>query len=292
MNYLSIDIGGTKIKSAIVNSDGCVNNKKIIDAPRTYKELIAYIKYLFTSNDIDSGTIGLSCPGIYSPKKNLIIGSSALDYLVNKDIVGDIKSILSNAKVVIENDGNCALLGEYWKGKYRHCDNMAILVVGSAIGGGAIVNGKLIRGSNLNGAEFGYMMLDNDILNSKYHSVGGKCGLKGLISYVNSKGYNIFDGFDLFSKMKEDKALYKLVKDQLKYLALAIINIQYIIDPDVILIGGGISRNKAFMEIVNENLKEIISIRENYKVRPKIDSVKNGNDSNLIGIAYKCINFV
>lgn len=289
MNYLSIDIGGTKVKSAVINNYGHINNRNLVNTPKTYEGLVSYIEEIFYSNDIDSETIGLSCPGVYSPYSNKIKGSSALEYIVNKDIVSDIETKVNKAKVIIENDGNCALLGEYWKGNYRNCDNMAILVVGSAIGGGAIINNKLVRGSNLNAGEFGYMMLDNNIENSNYHSVGGRCGLKGLISYVNSKGYNVSDGVNLFEKLESDTDLYKLVKYQLKYLALAIINLQYTIDPKVILIGGAISQNNTFMQLLEENINEIISIRKNYTISPKIDSVRKGNDSNLLGIAYKCI---
>lgn len=288
MDYLAIDIGGTRTKSAIVDSEGKLKNKENIPTPDKYEELISYIVRRFLENKIDSNTIGLSCPGVYSPINKTITGSSALSYLINKNIIDDIQSSLNDVKIIIENDGNCALLGEISTGEYDKINNILMLVVGSAIGGSAIVDGNLIRGANLNAAEFGYMMIDNNVEKSKYHSLGGKCGLNGLLNYINERGFSISNGKELFDKMSKNKELYSLVKNQLKYLALSIINLQYILDPDLVLIGGAISKNEKFINIIKDNVNEIMSLRENYKVKPKIESAKQGNDANLLGIAYKC----
>lgn len=291
MNYLVIDIGGTRTKSAIIDDKGKISKKNNVRTPKTYKELLNYIELKYKENNIDSNIIGLSCPGIYSLEKKIITGSSALSYLINKNIVEDIENLLINCKVIIENDGNCALLGELYTEDYTNSKNILMLVIGSAIGGSAIVNGKLILGENSNAAEFGYMMVDNNVIESEYHSVGGMCGINGLISLAKDNGYNINDGFELFEEMLNNKSLYKLIKRRLRYLAISIINLQYILDPSVILIGGGISKNKEFINIIRENIEEIMILRKNYKVRPTIKPAKKGNDANLFGIAYKCRRF-
>lgn len=289
MDYLTFDLGGSYIKSAIISDSGLIFNKKIHKTPNTYEELLDYINNVFINSDSVFNYIGLSCPGIYSQHENIICGSSAIDYIVGKDIVNDLNKLNTQLYSIIENDGNAAILGEYWKGNAIGSKNAIILVVGSAIGGGAIHNGQLLRGFNNGASEFGYMMLDNNVEQKKYHSLGGKIGMNGLINQINHFGYDFDNGKELFNKVTEDKILLDLVKKELIYLALGIINLQYIIDPEVILLGGAVSRNPIFINLIKENIQEILSIRKNYKIIPNVKASKYGNDANLLGIAYKII---
>lgn len=290
MNYLTFDLGGSYIKSAIITDSGLIFNKNKHKTPNTYKELLSYINYTYIQHEEISNCVGLSCPGIYSEHKKIICGSSAIDYIVGKDIVNDLNRLNKKLYSTIENDGNSAILGEYWKGYAENSKNAIILVVGSAVGGGAIYNGQLLRGFNYNACEFGYMMVDNDIHNQEYHSLGGKMGMNGLIRNINKYGYYFNNGEELFNDVINDENLADLVKKELRYLALGIINLQFIIDPEVILLGGAVSRNPIFINLIKENIKEILRIRSNYKIVPNVKASKYGNDANLLGIAYKIIN--
>ncbi|MCL6573614.1 MAG: ROK family protein [Bacillus sp. (in: Bacteria)] len=291
MNYLAFDIGGTNTKYAIISGEGRILKKKEVETPTTYQDLLAFIINTFHDENPLTTYIGLSCPGIYDPRVNQITGSSALSYLIDKDIVEDIKSILPTIQVVIENDGNCALLGEVWRGHAQNVDNAAIIVVGSAIGGGAFVNGQLLRGAYLNAGEFGYMMIDNDVKSMSFHSFGGKSGLNGLINLIQEKGYDVKNGIDLFNQLEKDDTLFKLVEQQLLYTAIGIINIQYVLDPSIIIIGGAISKNEKYIEMLKQALAKIMLQRPLYKVTPQIMPAKNSNDANLLGIVYKILGF-
>jgi predicted NBD/HSP70 family sugar kinase len=116
--------------------------------------------------------------------------------------------------------------------------NAAIVVGGNAIGGGAFINGHLLQGVHLNVGEFGYMLIDNDIKDLSFHSLGGKGGLNGLVKYVRQNGYDVKNGLEVFAEMTKDKTLKEVVGQQLLYTTIGIINIQYIIDPSIILVGG------------------------------------------------------
>jgi predicted NBD/HSP70 family sugar kinase len=285
MNFLAFDIGGTHTKYAIVTEDGEILKKNIAPTPESYEQLLRFMANVY-SEEKPSPFIGLSCPGIYDPERNQITGSSALAYLIEKDIVGDIRKLLQGVDVFIENDGNCALLGEVWKGHAQGLENAAIVVVGSAVGGGALVNGKLLRGAFLNGGEFGYMLIDNDVERESFHSFGGKSGLNGLLALARRNGYPVANGVELFEKMESDGRLARLIQKQLLYTAIGIINLQYILDPAVIIIGGAISRNPVYIEMVKRAIDQVMRKRENYKVRPRIVPAKHSNDANLLGAVY------
>ncbi|MEH6943249.1 ROK family protein [Bacillus sp. JJ722] len=282
MNYLALDIGGTNTKYAIISNDGKLLKKQEVKTPTSYEYLLDFIITTFHNENVNSKFIGLSCPGIYDPTLNQITGSSALSYLIDKDIVGDIKGVLPTVDVLIENDGNCALLGEVWKGHAQNVSDAAIIVVGSAIGGGAFVNGQLLRGAFLNAGEFGYMMIDNNVENQSYHSFGGKGGLNGLIRLAQKQGYPVTNGLELFQEMEGNPEIRLFVEQQLLYTAIGIINIQYVLDPSIIIIGGAISKNEKYIELLNKALEKIMLQRPLYKVRPHIMPAKNSNDANLL----------
>lgn len=287
MNYLAFDIGGTNTKYALVSDKGIFLFKEEVSTPSTYRELIKLVIDVYKANNVSSEMIGLSCPGIYDPEVNMITGSSALDYLIDNDIISDIKVELPKVDIVIENDGNCALLGEYWIGNAEGRKNAAIIVVGSAIGGGAVVNNRLLRGANLNAGEFGYMLIDNSVSELSFKSLGGKGGLNGLIGNVNRSGFSVTSGKDLFEQMKFNKSLEQYVEQQLLFIAVGIVNLQYIIDPEIVIIGGAISRNDYFIELVQHSVGKLMATRPLYKVKPTVMAAKFGNDANLLGIVYK-----
>lgn len=285
MNYLAFDIGGTNTKYANVSEDGDILSKRIVPTPESYGQLLRLITGVYLKES-PAPFIGLSCPGIYNPSCNRITGSSALTYLIDKDIVGDIQGRLPGVDVFIENDGNCALLGEVWRGHARGLENVAIIVVGSAVGGGAMVHGKLLRGAFLNGGEFGYMLIDNDVERESFHSFGGKSGLNGLMAFAEKNGYPAANGVELFEMIKSDERLAALIQKQLRYSAIGIINLQYILDPALIIIGGAISSNPTYMRMLNRAIEQVMRKRENYKVRPRIVPAKHSNDANLLGAVY------
>ncbi len=291
MNYLAFDIGGSNTKFAFISDQGEISGKKQVSTPDSYDDLIAFIINTFQSSGVDTPFIGLSCPGIYDPLDNQITGSSALDYLIDRDIVGDLECRFPNVSVWIENDGNCALLGEVWQGHAHGVQDAAIIVVGSAIGGGAMVNGQLLRGSALHAGEFGYMMIDNDIKTPSYHSLGGTGGMNGLIQFINQAGYQVTNGIDLFEQLEVDDDLYHLVESQLLFTAIGIINIQYMLDPAIVIIGGAISQNARYIDMLHQALDKVLSARPLYKVIPRVTAAKNNNDANLLGIVYKRLYF-
>lgn len=282
MNYLAFDIGGTNIKYGLVDSKGCITDKKIKNTPQTYKSLLSFILEIVDLSPKIAG-VCISSPGIYNPVSEKLISSSALEYIIGKPFVNDLNKLL-NLPVSIENDGNCAILGEYWLGNGMGSKSSVMFVIGSAVGGSILLNGKLLRGANLNAGELGYMLIDNHPEIKLFKSIGGKIGFNGLLNNLNMKNTS---GEDLFHQITINTLMKKKYKEQLFYLGAGIVNIQYILDPEVVLIGGAVSSNPLFVELLNEVINEILDARPNYKVKPNLKISKYGNDANLLGAVYK-----
>lgn len=284
-NILSIDIGGTEIKYGLVTSDLRIVNKGSTKSPQSYDKLIDLICKLYYRFEFEiEPKIGISCPAKYDGKK--IFGTSYLRYIIGKDIPSDLKNIL-NCDVYIENDGNCAILGEYMitQGKYK---SIAAFVIGSGIGGGIIIDGKLVRGYNGIGGELG-LVLPNVVItkNTKKKTFGSNAGMNSFIKNAQKKNSNISSGYDIY---REKKAMRYILKNEYRYIAMQAINLQYIIDPERIYIGGGISSNLEFIAGINKEIENYGKNLPNHFILPKVAPLSLGNESNLLGAASLVIN--
>lgn len=288
MKYLAIDIGGTNLKFGFVSLEGMLLQHWTVSVPSNYNDLIQKISDIYNSSKDIIG-VGVSSPGIYDQKNDMITGSSALEYLIDKPLKKDLSRAL-NTTIMIENDGNCALLGEYWKGNCKNSRLSAIYVIGSAIGGSIQIDGHILRGAHNNAGELGYSLVDNQPSSNSFGSLGGKVGFNALLKKGSMGGFYCKNGKELLCKAKFNIELEQLIVSELKYLALSFITMQYVIDPEVILVGGGVSQNSYFMDLLLVALRKVQDTRPNYKVYPTVLPAKFGNNSNLLGAVYKFLN--
>lgn len=284
MSVLAIDIGGTQMKYALVTRDGQMLNKQSQPTPNTYARLLETIERLAAKSP-DIQAIGLSTPGILDQQTGRITGSSALSYWVGQAPKLDLTERVP-APIFIENDGNSALLGERWRGAGMGQDNLAMLVVGSAVGGALMVDGHLLRGAHTNAGELGYMLVDNRPTEAKFSSLGGKIGFKAALTKLQEINPQIDSGESLFLAMKHDHALQAEYEHLLDFLCAGIVSLQYIVDPATIIIGGGISQNAEFSTMLQQRLEAMRTLRPNYKVWPNVVMAEQHNDANLLGAAW------
>lgn len=287
MKYLAIDIGGTNLKFGFVSPEGKLLQHQTIPIPSNYNLLIQTILDIYSFNEDIIG-VGVSSPGIYDLKKGVITGSSALEYLIGKPLKNDLSQTLKT-EVTVENDGNCALLGEYWQGNCKNSHLSAIYVIGSAVGGSIQIEGKVLQGAHGNAGELGYGLVDSQPSNNIYGSLGGKVGFNALLKKAEKYGFHFKNGKELLLKAQLNKELEQLLVNELKYLASSFITLQYVIDPEMILVGGGVSQNIYFMDLLLRALESVQNARPNHKVLPRVLPAKNGNNANLLGAIYKLI---
>ncbi|WP_077329717.1 ROK family protein [Virgibacillus siamensis] len=284
--YLAVDIGGTFIKYGIVDEQASILDMDKIKTPKSLGGILELVENQYQKHPNITG-IAISCPGAVS-ESGVIYGSSALPYLHGPNIKQLIQERLG-LPVYMDNDGNCAGYAEVWKGKARGKEDVLVVVIGTGIGGAVIKNGLIHKGSNLHGGEFGYMLLPDGSENgwntwSTTASTGAlikKTALQKNVSNDALTGEAIFD-----MAIAGDKICSREVNEFYRLLALGIYNLQYIYDPEVILIGGGISVREDLIDNINRKLVDLLNDLDGSEVKPNINTCKYRQHSNLLGAVY------
>jgi glucokinase len=302
---IGIDIGGTKISAGVVDSSGnLIDSSRISTPTEGGKELILavinLIKELKEKHEIKG--IGISIAALISSDYGTIVGAPNIANLSKLNFVNEIKAEFK-LPIVVENDANSAMWAEFKFGNAKGLNPVMFFIIGTGVGGGLVIDGKLFKGANGIGAEFGHMcVVPNGLLCG--------CGSKGcieqyasggaLIRYANeaiidnpqgsetllSFGEGKLTGFGLTKAAKAGNELaLAAFNKQADWLGLACASYSLIIDPEAIIIGGGVAdAGELFLAPVREAMRKYMPFAESH-VPPKIIAAKFGNDAGLIGAA-------
>lgn len=312
MYTIGIDLGGTNLKGGLCDSEGNIVKKLSIPTDRSgasdriVDDMAKLCNMLIDTSGInkeDIEYVGIAAPGTADIEKGQMVYCNNLPFL-RYPIVEEFKKRFGNCGVYIENDANAAALGEAMCGGAKGCPNMVLITLGTGVGSGIIIDGKIYSGFNYSGAELGHIVI----------TLGGRpctCGRRGcweayssataLINFTKSAMEKHKDslmweqcGGDL-SKVdgqtafrcadKGDKHAKAVVRKYIKSLACGIINIINIFQPQVLCIGGGISNegDNLFVPLMKVVEKEQYSRFCDKKT--EIRMAKLGNDAGIIGAA-------
>lgn len=312
MYYIGVDLGGTTIKVGLLDSDYTIIEK--IDAPtyreRTSEEVLKDMAMLckkvmenkgITEKEVHS--IGIGCPGIASPKEGKILYSSNLNFK-DVDVKSEIRKYI-DLDVFVENDANAAALGEVICGAAKGYNNVVVVTLGTGVGGGIILDGKVYPGSYFGGAEIGHQVIQFE------GGIPCGCGRSGCWEQYASATALIRQGKEaagahpesLLIQMAKDKDIEEInakvvfdaaqagdevainvLEQYYKYVGAGISNMINILEPEVVVIGGGMSAQK-------EKLTEPIlaycktQMYGGLDLRPQIKPATLGNDAGIIGAA-------
>lgn len=249
---IGIDLGGTKIDAIVLADDGRVRFEKRVSTPKTYDAILAAIAVLVREAQTHAGagvTVGIGAPGSVAPKTGLWRNANILD-CNGKPMPADIERLLGRP-VRLENDANCFALSEAHDGAGAGHGVVACFTIGTALGGGLVIDGQVRHGPNNEAAEFGHtpMPWPND---SEWPLIPCFCGKAGCVEqYVSGTGLTrdyakatgvALKGPDIVAKARAGddmaKAAIDRLADRLARLTAAIVNV---IDPDIFVIGGGLS---------------------------------------------------
>lgn len=280
--YFVLDIGGSSIKFALVDKNMNIVIRDSWAVPGSFDGLIELIQKKFNQikHDYECAGIAISAPGSVDSFEGVIYGASAIPYIHGpnfKEILGEQLGL----PIEIENDANCAALAEAHLGDYSNYKMISSVVIGSGVGGSNVYNGEILRGANLHGGEFGYMILDEDGFGFQTMSTLSSVG--GIVRQAQMMGLNVNNGKELFSLADSNEMAQRLIDDFFKYLAIGLFNIQYSFDPDVILIGGAISNRPNLIERIGLELDSILNKHESATLKPVVRKATFGNDSNILG---------
>lgn len=278
-------MGGSSVKFGVVDFEGNIltqgkfvaDNESIENFMGTLVEKTNEVK-----KDFELYGVAFSSPGSPNPKTMVIGGLSAIPCIHNNDWLTRFSNAVA-LPINICNDANCALLAEVWKGNAEGMSNAIGLVIGTGVGGALYLNDGLVLGKNLLGGEFGYINLGtygNPVNCSK------NLATAALVERVN-KVTLVKNGEEVFMLYDEGKAeVVEIVERYFYDLATLVYNLSYMIDPDVVLIGGGISVRPDVVEKLIYYYNLIGKELEQEFVPCVINSCKFKNDSNLIGAAF------
>ena len=295
--YLVIDIGGSSIKYALMSNNAELIEKGKVPTPldniENFIETIGKIYDLY-SDKIEG--IAISMPGRLDTKRGYAFSGGSLEYNREKEIVKLLKE-RCNTEIRIENDGKCAALAEVWKGSLSDCNDAIVIVLGTGVGGGVIKDRKIHKGKNFFAGEFSFIMTnakDSEDMDNLWAIKNGSVALTK--SFAERKGLNAedVDGFTVFEHINSgDEDALKVLDEFTNNLAIQIINLQAVFDPEKIAIGGGISAQPILLDYIRKNLDKHYK-KYDYMIEfPKVEIVKCAycNDSNLIGALYNFLTF-
>lgn len=309
MLYIGIDLGGTNISAGIADENGNILVKASTptmngrDSEDILEDMAGLSRRLMeelnvTEKDIEA--IGIGLPGIIDKQKGVSVYANNLNFN-NVNIVEEMQKKI-NLPCYIENDANCAAIGENVCGVAYGSENLIYITIGTGVGAGIIINGKVFDGSFGGGGEAGHMVIVAE-------GEECTCGRKGCweayasasalrregriaaAKYPNSKIYDLVDGNIKLIDAKTvfdaadlgDEVAKDIIDRYIKYVAIGLVNLVNIFQPEAIIIGGGVC---AQGDKVITPLKEILSERVyGGELKTKICVATLGNDAGIVGAA-------
>lgn len=300
---IGIDLGGTKISGAASDLNGNIIYKytvatKAFEGEQAIIERInSLIDNIIKSSKLmykDILCIGIGSPGPLDSEKGVIVTTPNLPFK-NFNIVKPISKKFK-LPVYLDNDANVAAIGEYKFGAGKGTTNMVFITVSTGIGGGAILNGKIYRGHTSNALEIGHTTLEEDGPKCNCGNYGcaetlasGTAIQRDAVEAVKRGDntsltkYDKITAREVFKEAENDDKISKNIIDRaLTYLGILVANIINTFDPEVIVIGGGVSNAGS---IVFDKVNEVASNRS-FKLlyeNTKIVHAKLGTDAGVIG---------
>ena len=282
---IGVDLGGTKTEIIVLDENLHVLERKRVATPqKNYNEIVNTIETLVldASKNISDFSLGICCPGVLSKQTGLIKNSNT-QCLIGKSLKKDLENKLEK-KISIENDANCFSLSESKIGAGIGFDLVFGVILGTGVGGGIVINNSLHSGRNDIAGEWGHHILHQNG-NSCY------CGKFGCVeTYISGpsleKRWNTLTG--LTQSMPEiidnfDYTIGKQWKDEfLENFGYGLANVIDILDPDAIILGGGLS-NIDFL--YSEGIESIYSKVFSDTVETSILKNKLGDSSGVFGAA-------
>ena len=296
MYYICVDIGGTSIKYGVLSEKGEIFIDGTISTKVTEKEnfILSDVKKLVRNildeyRNYEIKGICVSTAGVVNPEKGEIAyaGPTIPKYTGTK-IKEELEKEFS-ISCEVENDVNCAGLGEYWKGAGKGSKSMVCLTIGTGIGGSVILDGKLLNGIGYTAGEIGYM----DVNGSYIQNIASSRYLVEKVQKEKEEKEGITDaitGVDIFELAKKgDEICIAGIDEIISNLAVGVRNIIYLLNPEVIVIGGGITAQKEYLE---EKIRKEVNdgmISDMFR-KTRIELAQQGNQAGLLGALYNFLN--
>lgn len=310
---VGIDLGGTNIVAGVVDKDYNIiaraECKTAIPRPESEvcDSMAAIVKEAVKKAKLkmdDISHIGIGVPGAVNPETKIVETSPNL--LFHNWEVSKMMEERLNKPVRIENDANAAAWGEFLAGSAKGCKNAVAITLGTGVGGGIIIDGKLYSGSNFSGAELGHMVIVKDgkecgcgrkgcwesyasataLINMTKEAIKNeKAEFSYMLKAVEGDLNNVTGKTPFDAMLAGDATGKAVVEEYIGYLATGIVNVINIFQPDIICIGGGVCRQGENLLAPVRAIVEKERITKHNEKQTVLCTATLGNDAGIIGAA-------
>ena len=283
---IALDLGGTSLKGAVVDEDGGIGIRMEEPTAELSKEdlvsvIVEMLKNLSEEGDVKM--VGMGMPGPLDPFSGTVLVTPNLPFKEPFEMK-DVLEKETGLTVHINNDANMAVLGEQWMGAAKGASTVVMLTLGTGIGGGIIIDGKLFMGSRGLGAELGHVTISSD------EESDGNFERLASASALIKKAQDQIDPQISDALHVEDLAhegneiAKKIYEDEGRYLGIAIANYINIFNPEFVILGGGMAKGwDLFEQTMRDEIKKraFPMIADSAQILP----AELGNDAGLLGAA-------
>jgi glucokinase len=308
--YLGIDLGGTNVKSGVVDDSGRPISSVSVETHaasgpeagvRTLAEAGRLAVQAAGLNWSDIAAVGLGSPGTMNIHTGMLLNPPNLpgwhDFPIRDRLVA-----LIGKPVAFQNDGNAAAYGEYWAGAGRGAQSLVMFTLGTGIGCGIVDNGRIVEGRHSHGGECGHLVIQME--GGREHPPGffGRleayasatalvkratealdAGEKSTLAEERSAGHLSARSIDLAAHAG-DALAKRLMSETARYLAVGATNLMHTIDPDIVLFGGGmIAAGTPFLDEIRTEIRRIAFPVPAAQTR--VEYAELGGDAGFIGAA-------
>lgn len=312
MYRLGIDLGGTNIVAGVVDE-----NYKIIatakcktNCPRPVEEIVDDIAAVSLEAVKNAGleakdiiSAGVGSPGAIDSGNGIVVCAYNLDFF---DVpLAPLLKEKTGIDFYLGNDANAAAYGEFLAGAGKGASDFVMITLGTGVGGGVIIDGKIFSGSNFAGTELGHTVIQ---MNGEpctcgregcFEAYASATGLirqtkQAMIRYPKSKMWDIVNGdinavngLTSFDAMRQgDEAAKTVVDNYIKYISVGSANLINIFQPEIFCIGGGISKEGDNLILPLKKIIDGENFARNFEKLVEIKAAELGNDAGIIGAAY------
>ena len=266
--YLTLDVGGSAIKYALLQEDLTILEKSSVPTPMdTLENFIETIGKIYDQFQDQIDGMALSMPGIIDPERGYQYTGGALRYIDKLETVEVLKKRCPT-NITIGNDAKCAANAEIGFGNLQDIQDGAVVILGTGIGGCLIKDHKVHTGKHFSAGEFSFIKTNNLDPFTWNHAWCTRNGISGLLQRVQEaletdKEYTGIEIFEMANKGNEK--VIAGIDAFAKEVATQIFNVHIIFDCEKVAIGGGISAQPLLIELINKNMNEIFDMMDEDK---------------------------
>ncbi|WP_323610516.1 ROK family protein [Erysipelothrix enhydrae] len=294
MKYaISVDIGGTNTRVALVDEAGAISKRNMFSTDSNDpKANLMKIHEIVKAFDTPILGVGMSCPGPLDLKKGIVLTPPNLTGWHGFPLKEYAESLF-NCPVFVENDANLAGLAEACLGAGQGCEVVQFLTISTGVGGGLIINQNIFQGAHGFAQEIANIILvpgGHQLKPLMPGSLESMCSGTAILARAQAEGLDVNHAGDVVTYAKKGNREAKIILDESKeYLANALAGMIGMIDPDIIVLGGGVAlKIDGYVEDVSQRVKE--KVYEVQKENVRIEKAKLGDDNGIIGGALLVFN--